>query len=115
VTEAEHDYLLTEKVPGHDALEQLYLNNPKRLCETLAQQLRLLHELDYRDCPVQNLTDHYLSVVEQNYQKNHYDVSYGQFWDIRTPERAYDVVQANKHLLKNDTLLHVTIIYPISF
>ena len=48
------DWLLTERVQGEDCTHQQYLDDPKRLCDTLATRLRALHETDAADCPVQN-------------------------------------------------------------
>ena len=41
----EDDWLLTRRVPGEDCLDELYLSDPKRLCDTTAELLRRLHEL----------------------------------------------------------------------
>lgn len=46
----EKDYLLTEKVEGCDCLAQIYLENPKRLCEVIAESLLSLHRTDFLNC-----------------------------------------------------------------
>lgn len=46
------DWLLTARVPGEDCTHAAYLENPQRLCDTLAQILRLLHSRDFSGCPI---------------------------------------------------------------
>ena len=53
----EQDWLLTSRVRGEDGTHATYLEDPKRLCDLLAEHLRALHELDHADCPVQNHTN----------------------------------------------------------
>lgn len=49
------DWLLTSAVTGEDCLHERYLTDPKRLCDTMAYELRKLHETDYIGCPVANV------------------------------------------------------------
>ena len=57
----ERDWLLTERVGGEDCTHAQYLSDPERLCDTVAAELRKLHENDFSDCPVQNRMDDYFS------------------------------------------------------
>ncbi|MCL2023561.1 MAG: aminoglycoside 3'-phosphotransferase [Oscillospiraceae bacterium] len=103
----EQDWLLTKKVSGNDCITAKYLEQPERLCDILAERLYLLHGIDYTDCPVENHTKHYLELVEFNrknelYDKSHFPDSFG----YQSPEEAWAVVDSQKHLLQNDTLLH---------
>ena len=41
----EQDWLLTRRIPGEDCIWPRYLEDPKRLCDTIAQHLRALHFL----------------------------------------------------------------------
>ena len=52
----EKDWLLTERVRGEDCTHAQYVNDPIRLCDTLATVLRSLHETDFSDCPIMNRT-----------------------------------------------------------
>ncbi len=52
----DRDWLLTSAVIGKDCLHEGYLADPKRLCDTMAYELRKLHETDYTDCPVADRT-----------------------------------------------------------
>ena len=96
------DWLLTERVPGEDCTHADYLSDPKRLCDTVAERLRALHEMDCRDCPVIH-TEEYFKTVEQNRKKGLFDSSFADGIDA---EAAWRKVQENKHLFKTDTLLH---------
>ena len=44
------DWLLTSRVAGEDGTYKTYLDDPKRLCDTIANRLRILHEIDPSDC-----------------------------------------------------------------
>lgn len=101
------DWMLTEKVSGEDCTYSMYLDNPKRLCDTTAELLRRLHETDYKGCPVQNRTDSYLETAAKNYNTGAYDkTSFPDSFGYSTAEESWNVVEKYKHLLKADTLLH---------
>ena len=59
----EKDWLLTGRVRGEDCTHTQYLADPKRLCDTIAELLRSLHETDFTGCPVLNHTEKYLQTV----------------------------------------------------
>lgn len=98
----ERDWLLTARVAGEDCIHPDYLAKPKRLCDTLAELLRRLHETDAGDCPVLH-TPHYLASAQYGYQTGRVDLSYG---DFATAEDAWDFLGQNKQHLQTDTLLH---------
>ena len=103
----EQDWLLTEKIHGEDCISAKYLEQPKRLCDTIAENLVMLHSMDFSDCPEQNHTAWYLNSAKQNkiagtYNKDEFPDSFG----YASAEEAWAVVKANGHLLKCDTLLH---------
>lgn len=101
------DWLLTERIPGEDCIYPDYLADPKRLCDTTAQLLRMLHEQDPVGCPVPDRTAEYLQTARQNYARGTYDRS--QFPDsfgYASAEAAWQVVEESAQLLQADTLLH---------
>lgn len=101
------DWLLTTAVIGEDCVHREYLMNPKRLCDTIAYELRKLHETDYTDCPVWDRTAEYLAKAEENYRTENYDKS--QFPDsfgYRSAKEAYDILTAEKDALQSKVLLH---------
>lgn len=99
----ESDWLLTERVRGEDCTFARYLDDPKRLCDTIATLLRQLHELDIADCPVQNRTETYLETAARNYQNGIFDVS---FSPNNSAKEAWRTLEEGKHLLEQNTLLH---------
>ncbi len=104
---AEKDYLLTEKIKGDDCIAAKYLAEPERLCDVLAERLRLLHGEAYNGCPVQNHTELLLEVAAKNrrdgtYDKTHFPCGFG----FSTVSEAWAVIERSKRLLRNDTLLH---------
>ena len=44
---SDKDWLLTSRVEGEDCTYKTYLDDPKRLCDTIAERLRILHETEY--------------------------------------------------------------------
>ena len=63
----EHDWLLTRRVPGEDCIHSMYLEDPKRLCDTTAELLRRLHEESTTGCPIHR-TEEYLENAKRNYE-----------------------------------------------
>lgn len=104
---SDRDWLLTTAVIGNDCVHEEYLMNPKRLCDTVAYELRKLHETDYTGCPVSDRTAEYLAEAEKNYRTGNYDKS--QFPDsfgYRSAKEAYDILTAEKGALQSKVLLH---------
>lgn len=103
----EADWMLTRRVPGEDCLDNLYLADPKRLCDTTAQLLRQLHETDFTDCPVPNRTADYLATARHNYENQVYNTSlFPDNWGYASAEEAWAEVEQNGKYLRSDTLLH---------
>lgn len=103
----DHDWLLTKAVVGHDCIDSEYLSHPKRLCDTIATELRKLHEIDYSDCPVMNRTTEYLAKAENNYRTGNYDKSsFPDSFDYRSAEEAHEVLISGKNALQSKVLLH---------
>jgi kanamycin kinase len=103
----EKDWLLTRRIPGEDCIDQQYLSDPMRLCDTTAHLLRELHEMDISGCPVPNRTAEYLATARKNYENKAYDMDlFPDNWGYATPEEAWRVVEETGKYLKADTLLH---------
>lgn len=103
----ENDWLLTAAVKGEDCVHEMYLSDPKRLCDTLAVTLRELHETKHSDCPVKDRVTEYLALAEENYETGNYDNShFPDSFGYRSAEEAYKVLQEGKGALKNEVLIH---------
>ena len=103
----DNDWMLTERVNGEDCTYSIYLEDPKRLCDTVALLLRKLHETDYADCPIQNRTETYLETATQNHKSGLFDTHiFTDEYTFPDASSAWEYLQKNKHYLKNDTLLH---------
>lgn len=100
------DWLLTRAVPGADCTEEPYISDPKRLCDTTAELLRMLHSQSISGCPV-NRTADYIETARRNYETGNYDSShFPDNWGYSSAEDAWRVVEDNAKYLKADTLLH---------
>lgn len=103
----DRDWLLTAAVTGEDCTRERYLMEPKRLCDTIAHELRKLHETDCTACPIPDRTAEYLAGAEKNYFCGTYDTShFPDSFGYRCAEEAYDVLTAGKDALQGKVLLH---------
>ena len=103
----EQDWFLTRRVVGEDCTHALYLDDPKRLCETTATLLRQLHESDFSGCPVNDRISTYCKTAEENHRNGLYDPSlFPKGWGFKDAEEAWSIVEQNRKYLKSDTLLH---------
>lgn len=101
----DYDWLLTKKVQGEDCTYGQYLDEPKKLCDTIALLLRQLHEVDFSTCPV-NRVKSYIETVEQSYKRGHFDNDLTDETRKIGREEAYRIACENKHILKSEVLLH---------
>ena len=105
--ESDKDWLLTAAVKGEDLTHERYTSEPTRLCDTLAERLRLLHECSTEGCPVVDHTSEYLARAAKNYQEGNYDASlFPDNWGSASAGEAWSVLEKNGHLLEKNTLLH---------
>lgn len=101
------DWLLTTAVTGEDCVHEDYLTEPERLCDTIALELRRLHETDYTGCPVPDRTAEYLAAAENNYRTGNYDKShFPDSFGYRSAEDAHEVLTVGKDALRERVLLH---------
>ena len=102
----ESDWLLTSRVEGEDCTYKTYLDDPKRLCDTIAERLRALHELDASDCPVDRTAD-YFAGAERNFKNGIFDASYAYKGEAyKSAEDAWRIIEDGRRLLHSDTLIH---------
>ena len=107
------DFLLTSAIIGEDCTYKKYFMNPKRLCDTLAQELRRLHETDYTGCPIMDKTCEYLAKAEKNYFTENYDKSsFPDSFGYRCAKEAYNALVSGKNELQSKVLLHVDYCLP---
>ena len=64
---AKKDFLLTKEAIGRNALD--FLNQPEKLCQTLAQALNKLHSLKPQSFPSENHLKRYKEKALKNYQR----------------------------------------------
>lgn len=103
----EEDWLLTERVPGEDCTDPLYLEDPRRLCDVMAACLYHLHHLPTKDCPVPNRTADYLATARRNHAAGVWDGTlFPVGWGYATPQEAWHMVETHGDSLAADTLIH---------
>ena len=103
----DRDWMLTRRIPGEDCTHTQYLSQPKRLCDTLAELLRQLHEVDFSDCPVLNRNETYLTTARQGMLEGRYEPElFPVRWQFASKEETWQEILQNGHTLKPDALLH---------
>ena len=102
---SERDILVTRRVRGADCTHEIYLSDPRRLCDTIAFKLRELHESDYLHCPVMDRMSDYYRTVSENYKKGQFDPTYFLGAGI-SAEEAYSVALEARGALCGRSLLH---------
>lgn len=103
----DRDWLLTAAVNGEDCVHSVYLMEPKRLCDTVAHELRRLHETDCTGCPIPDKTAEYLDEAEKNYRAGNYDSShFPDSFGYRSAMEAHDALAAGNEALQSKVLLH---------
>ena len=100
------DWLLTRRVPGEDCINPMYLDDPKRLCDTTAELLRRLHEEITAGCPVHRTAD-YLATARRNFEAKAYNADhFPDNWGYASAEEAWRFIEENEKYLRSDVLLH---------
>jgi len=103
----EKDWLVTRALRGDDCTAPKYLDDPKRLCDVLAERLRYLHSLDARDCPDQSRMNTYIETVCQNYEKGVFDpLCFTDKASKMTVDEAFKYFYDNRSALDSGTLIH---------
>lgn len=104
----ERDWLLTARLPGEDCTHPACLENPRLLCDKMAEALRLLHDADFAGCPVPNRTADYLEAVQKGYLCGRFDLSLfpPDNMGFSSPDEAWAFVLEHRESFEADTLIH---------
>ena len=101
------DYLLSRRIPGEDCTHPDYLSEPKKLCDTTATLLRELHEIDAKDCPIQDRIMTYTETVKRGFDKSSYEPDlFKGLWEFDCFSDAKHIAEEGMPLLKKEVLLH---------
>lgn len=101
------DYLLSRKIQGEDGTHPDYLSEPERLCDTTASLLRKLHEMDGKDCPVQDRIMTYTDTVKRGFDRRSYEPDlFKGMWEFHSFSDAKRAAEEGLPLLKKEVLLH---------
>ena len=104
---SEYDWLVTRRVIGEDCTHEKYLSDPKRLCDTLATDLRSLHELDFSDCPKKDKMTDYLGTAKRNFDLGLFDPTFILRQDyFKSSSEAFGFLSENASAFSCDVLLH---------
>lgn len=101
------DWLLTRALPGTSGIDECWLEDPKRLSALMGEELRKLHEMDRRNCPVMDRTAAYLNSAEAGYRQGKFDPSnyIGQY-PLKSADEAWRIVCEAAPQFQCDALLH---------
>lgn len=102
----EKDYLVTKSVKGQDTTH--YLKDPEKLCEVLAEVMHYLHRQPMEGFPVSPCMEIYQKSAERGLETIHFNENYAGIggFKVHSKQEAWEIIQADKHKLKQDTLIH---------
>ena len=99
------DYLLTKEAIGRNALA--FLDQPEKICRTMAEALKKLHNLNPQNFPSENHLQTYKDRAFKNYEKGEfYAKALLPQFQINSREEAFQLIQEQGHLLKTDAFIH---------
>ena len=99
------DYLLTKEAIGQDALA--FLDQPEKICQTMAEALKKLHSLHPKNFPSENHLQTYKDRAFKNYEKGEfYAKALLPQFQINSREEAFLLIQEQGQLLKTDAFIH---------
>ena len=101
----DEDYLLTKEAIGQDALA--FLDQPEKICQTMAEALKKLHNLHPHNFPSENHLQTYKDRALKNYEKGEFYAKalLSQF-QINSREEAFRLIQEQGHLLETNAFIH---------
>ena len=103
----EQDWLLTRKIPGEDCTHAQYLSDPERLCDTIAQLLRQLHDADPGRCPVTDQNLRRFQAARDGYARNFWEPElFEPVWAFPSREDAWKAAEEVAGHLRSDVVLH---------
>ncbi len=101
------DWLLTRRAAGADCTDARYMDNPERLCDTLAELLRTLHDQPVQGCPAPDRTAEYLENARCGFSEGRFDPSfYETDYGAASPAELHAFLQARSPILEQNVLLH---------
>lgn len=105
--QTDRDWMLTRRIPGEDCTNWQYLDDPKRLCDTLAEVLRMLHDTPISGYSLPDRTAALIRTAAENHRLGKWDDAlFPDNWGYRSAEGAWSAVEQIAPLLKSDTLIH---------
>lgn len=106
-TTDDRDYLITERVSGEDCTNSVFLEEPKKLCDTIATTLRKLHEMPVKNCPIQNRVDWYIRSVFNGYAGGKYESDlFERIWEFPSDTEAWEAARVGMTDLEQNVLMH---------
>ena len=103
---AEQDTMLVEALPGEDGTDEKYLAEPARLSAMFGQSLRRLHEADFTGCDLPDvMAEQFAHAEAAVYLQSHLELL-APYIGAASAEAAAREIRENKHLLRNDVVLH---------
>ena len=102
------DYIITEKISGKDGITQKYLDEPRKLCDIFSKSLRMLHDVDFSDCPRKERTNMMYQDAQRIYKSGKSDAWLLEYADVKNndADEGYIIMQELMPLSCNDALLH---------
>ena len=106
-TDGGKDYMVTSRIQGEDCTFPDYLNEPERLCDTIAELLRALHGTDPSGCPGQDRLQRYIASVDRGRERQFYEPElFRGMWEFSSFEEAWAAASEGIRELRQDAVIH---------
>ena len=104
-TIGDNDYLITEPVKGEDCTH--YFADPERLCDTIAVNLRMLHNQPISGCPIKDRIKIYIESVLNGHAKGKYEPElFEGLWEFSSLQSAWEIAKEGIKNLEANVLIH---------
>ncbi len=107
LTILDHDYMISRRIPGEDCTYDLYMDDPKRLCDTTAGLLRELHEKSIGIQPPKDCIKYMIDAVNCVTDDRCFEPElFKGLWEFKSFDEAKRVAFDGINTLKRDVLIH---------
>lgn len=100
------DYLLVKEIKGENGISDSHIKDPKKLASSFGKHLRMIHELQFSQCPMTNRIEEIINLCNKNVKEgkinmNNFFNKYGF-----TPNQGLLMLDSLKDNCINDVIIH---------
>lgn len=103
------DWLLMQEAKGESCITQKYLDEPNKLCDTLAEALHILHSVPFDGCPNKNAIQPWIAAAKENKSSGYCDRMFNELpghIEFSSLDEAAEYLDRAESLLVPECLIH---------